>query len=120
MMKSVAALSLAALIAAGCTTTGNVEKRAAQGAAAGAIAGAIIGNNTGGGDAGDGAKTGAIIGAIGGAVQGRREDIASGEGTRLKERADGQELYYDETARRYYFFDERTGKTYWQDGSLRG
>lgn len=120
MMKSVATLSVVGLMAAACTTTGNVENNAAKGAVAGAIAGSIIGNNTGDGDAQDGAVAGAVIGGAIGAYKGRQDDIRSGEGTRLKERADGQELYFDERANRYYYFDERTGKTYWQDGSLRG
>lgn len=119
-MRTTLAIAAIALFAAGCTTTGNVERNAAKGAAVGAAAGAIIGNNTGGGDAGDGAKTGAIVGAIGGAIVGRQQDKASGEGTRLRERADGQQLYFDQAAQRYYYFDERTGKTYWQNGALRG
>mgnify|MGYP001793693486 CR=1 FL=1 len=118
-MKTLLITLGAATVLAACTTTGNVERRAGQGAVAGAIAGAVIGNNVGDGDAERGAIIGGAIGATAGAIKGRQEDVQSGEGTRLKERADGQQLYFDERANRYYFVDERTGRTYWQDGSLR-
>ncbi|MGV6801320.1 MAG: YMGG-like glycine zipper-containing protein [bacterium] len=120
MANKLIALSMAGLLATACTTTGNIENNAAKGAVIGAVAGAVIGNNVGDGDAKDGAVAGAVVGAAAGAYKGRQEDIRSGEGTRLKERADGQELYYDDQYERYYYFDERTGRTYWQDGSLRG
>ena len=29
------------------------------------------------------------------------------------------ERYYDERARRYYYYDQRTGYTYWENGELR-
>lgn len=108
------------LMLVACTTTGNVEKRAAQGAAIGAVTGAVIGNNVGDGDAERGAVIGGVLGGAAGAYKGRQEDIQSGEGTRLKEPATGQTLYYDQAADRYYYFDERTGRTYWQNGALRG
>jgi uncharacterized protein YcfJ len=103
-----------------CTTTGNVERNAAAGAAAGAALGAIIGNNTGDGDATDGAVIGAVIGAGAGALKGRQDDIASGEGTKVRQTAQGQTLYYDERAGRYFYVDPQSGKTYWQNGQLRG
>lgn len=111
----------ASLLALGaCTTTGNVEKNAAAGAAAGALAGAVIGNNTGSGDAKDGAVIGAVLGGTAGALKGRQDDIASGEGTKMRQTAQGQTLYYDERAGRYFYVDPQTGKTYWQNGQLRG
>lgn len=109
----------AALLLAACTTTGNVERNAGQGAVAGAIAGAVIGNNVGDGDAERGAIIGGVLGGAAGAYKGRQEDVRSGEGTRVRERADGQTLYFDERANRYYYVDDRTGKTYWQNGKLR-
>lgn len=108
-----------ALLAA-CTTTGNVERGAAKGAAVGAVAGAIIGNNVGDGDAERGAIIGGVLGGAAGAAKGRNEDIRTGEGTRLREPARGQELFFDRSAGRYYYVDERTGRTYWQNGELRG
>ncbi|WP_143435239.1 YajG family lipoprotein [Henriciella aquimarina] len=32
---------------------------------------------------------------------------------------DRGERYYDERARRYYYYDPRTGNTYWENGDLR-
>jgi uncharacterized protein YcfJ len=109
----------AALVLAGCTTTGNTEKGAAIGAAGGAAAGAIIGNNVGSGDAKTGAIIGGIAGAVGGGLVGREKDKRMDEPTQLKQPASGQTLYYDQEAGRYYFTDEATGRTYWKNGSLR-
>jgi len=121
MMKltiiSLASVSLMSLTA--CTTTGNVEKNAAIGAAGGAIAGAIIGNNTGSGDAGTGAAIGALVGAAGGAYAGNQKDKRIGEQTTFKQGAEGQDLIYDQEAGRYFYEDRASGRTYWQDGSLR-
>lgn len=112
------ALCAAATLGA-CTTTGNIEKNSAIGAAGGAIAGAVIGNNVGKGDAKTGAIIGGIAGAAGGAAVGRQKDTSSGEGTALKKSADGQRMYFDQSKKRYYFVDEDTGRTYWQNGALR-
>jgi len=118
-MKKVILTSSIALTLAACTTTGNTEKNAAIGAAGGAAAGAIIGNNVGSGDAKTGAIIGGIAGAVGGGLVGREKDKAMGEPTVLKQAANGQKLYYDERAGRYYFVDEGTNRTYWKNGSLR-
>jgi len=113
-----ATVAFAALSA--CTTTGNVERNATIGALGGAIAGAVIGNNTGSGDASTGAKIGAVVGGAGGAYSGTQKDKAMGESTRMRVNASGQELMFDESTRRYYYIDERTGKSYYQNGQLRG
>ncbi len=115
------ALGLCAVVigATGCTTTGNVERNAVGGAALGAITGAVIGNNVGDGDAERGAIIGGALGGAAGAVRGRNQDIQSGEGTRLREPARGEELYFDRGAGRYYYVDRNTGRTYWQNGALR-
>ena len=118
-MKRLITILTSGLILSACTTTGNTEKNAAIGAAAGATVGAIIGNNVGDGDAKTGAIIGGVVGAAGGAYTGREEDKRIGEETRIKQGAQGQDLYYDQEAGRYYFIDPATGKTYWQDGSLR-
>ena len=110
---------VAGLALAGCTTTGNVEEKAAIGAAAGAVTGAVVGNNVGDGDAKTGAIIGGVIGAAGGAYAGHQQDKQSGEDTLLRKGANGQTLIYDEYAERYYFVDEYTGKTYWRNGELR-
>lgn len=116
-IMTVSALSLGLLGA--CTTTGNTERGAATGAAAGAVLGAIIGNNTGSGDASTGAAIGAVVGGAGGAYAGSQKDKAIGEDTRIRRAANGQQLYFDEQTRRYFFVDAATGKTYYENGELR-
>jgi hypothetical protein len=118
LLCACAATSLFALGA--CTSTGNIERNALGGAAIGAAAGSVIGNNTGDGDAGQGAAIGAAIGGAAGAIRGRDQDVNSGEGTRLRQTAQGQQLYYDQRAGRYYYIDANSGRTYWQNGQLRG
>lgn len=119
MNKIIISTLMAGLTLTGCTTTGNVEEKAAIGAAAGAVAGAVLGNNTGDGDARTGAIIGAVVGAAGGAYVGHQQDKEQGEETEFRQGADGQALIYDGYAERYYFVDERTGKTYWRNGELR-
>ncbi|MCQ8184294.1 YMGG-like glycine zipper-containing protein [Parvularcula maris] len=111
---------LSALALGACTTTGNVERNAVGGAALGAAAGAVIGNNVGDGDADRGAAIGAAVGGTAGAIRGRQQDVQSGEGTRLKTGPDGRQLYFDERAQRYYYYDETRDRTYWQNGAVRG
>ncbi|NNC37094.1 MAG: glycine zipper 2TM domain-containing protein [Acidimicrobiales bacterium] len=119
ILKKLLIISTTAIALSACTTTGNVEKNTAIGTAAGAAAGAVIGNNVGKGDAKTGAIIGGVAGAVGGAVVGRQKDQTMGEGTKLRKPAFGQRMYYDQAAGRYYFIDEETGKTYWQNGALR-
>ncbi len=102
-----------------CTTTGNVEKNAVIGAAGGAAAGAILGNNIGDGDAETGAIIGAIVGGAGGAMVGHEKDKSHNMDTQMRQAASGQDLIYDPSADRYYFIDPATGRTYWQDGTIR-
>lgn len=118
-MRNLLLTSVGFVLISACTTTGNVEKNTAIGTAAGAAAGAVIGNNVGKGDAKTGAIIGGIVGAAGGAYTGRQKDENSGEGTHLKTPAAGQRLYYDQSAARYYFIDEETGRTYWKNGQIR-
>lgn len=115
MYAKISLLAAAGLLAAACTSTGNVERNAAAGAALGGIAGAAIGNNVGDGDATRGAAIGAAVGGAAGAYKGYRED------QRVQGRTgpNGGDLYYDERARRYFYVD-RDGCTYWQNGQYRG
>ncbi len=122
----IAGLGLAVL-ATGCTATGNIERNAAGGAAAGAIVGAIIGNNVGDGDADQGAVIGAVIGGAAGAMRGRDQDMqraggSSNQGYANQQAArsgpNGEPLYYDRATGRYYYVDEY-GNTYWANGERR-
>ena len=115
-----ATVSLMALGA--CTTTGNTERGAAIGAGAGAIAGAIIGNNVGDGDAATGAAIGAVVGGAGGAYAGQQKDKNlenRGYNNGVRSGPNGQQLYYDNRTDRYYYFDQASGKTYYENGQLR-
>jgi outer membrane protein OmpA-like peptidoglycan-associated protein len=63
--KTLISLALAAVMATGCLSEDDPNRRAKIGAATGAIAGAIIGNNVG-----DGSSTNRVIGAIVGGLAG--------------------------------------------------
>lgn len=95
-----------------CTSTGNMERNAAVGATAGAVAGAIIGNNVGDGDAKTGAAIGAVVGGAGGAYAGYKMD-------QQKTQQYGKNMYYDQRANRYFYVDQQTGSTYWENGDFR-
>ncbi len=92
-----ATMASAALFAAACTQTGNVERGAATGAVLGGVAGAVIGNNVGDGDAETGAAFGAAVGAIGGAYAGCVRDGGCGAG---QDRVNTRQ-YYDQRSGRY-------------------
>ena len=117
---SIATATVTFMALSACTTTGNVERNATIGALGGAVAGAIIGNNTGSGDAKTGATIGAVVGGAGGAYSGTQKDRAMGEPTRTRVNANGQDLIFEQSTGRYYFIDTRTGKSYYQNGQLRG
>ena len=105
--KPLIAIAGAGLLAAACTTTGNVERNAAGGAALGALAGAVIGNNVGAGDAGTGAAIGAVVGGAAGAIRGSQQDRAN------------QQRYRDSQGRYYYCYDNRQDECYWENGQRR-
>lgn len=113
-LKPLIAIAGAGLLAAACTTTGNVERNAGVGAALGGLAGAVIGNNVGGGDAGTGAAIGAALGGGAGALRGCRQDGGCGAQPSTNHRQ-----YYDENAGRYYYYDSQSGRYFWEDGSPR-
>jgi uncharacterized protein YcfJ len=103
-----ATMASAALFAAACTQTGNVERGAATGAVLGGVAGAVIGNNVGDGDAETGAAIGAAVGAIGGAYAGCVRDGGCGAG---QDRVNTRQ-YYDQRSGRYYFRDPQSGRVF--------
>jgi len=111
--------TFAVLAAAACTSTGNTERGAITGGLLGAAAGAVIGNNTGSGDAGQGAAIGAATGAIAGGVAGASSDRNTNTGA-AGYGPNGEALVYDGGARRYYYVDGRSGRTYWSNGEYRG
>lgn len=105
-------LASAALMAAACTQTGNIERGAATGAVLGGVAGAVIGNNVGDGDAESGAAIGAAVGAIGGAYAGCVQDGRCGSGQRYV----NTRQYYDQRTGRYYFRDPQSGRYFYENG----
>lgn len=117
MIAITAAGALAALAATACTSSGATERGAVTGGLLGAAAGAVIGNNTGSGDAGQGAAIGAATGAIAGGVAGAQSDQRN---TTAGYGPNGEALVYDQYARRYYYVDRRSGRTYWANGEYRG
>lgn len=112
------ASALAMIAAAACTQSGNTERGAVTGGLLGAAAGAVIGNNTGSGDAGQGAAIGAATGAIAGGVAGASSDRNTQGAAEYG--PNGEALVYDGNARRYYYVDRRSGRTYWSNGDYRG
>lgn len=112
-------LGLASVAFAACTTTGNVEKNAAAGAVIGGVAGAVIGNNTGNSNAKEGALIGAGVGAAAGAYKGKRDDDAIGANSGFKASLDKSTRYYDDRTNRYYYYENGTSRTFYENGQLR-
>lgn len=112
-MRNAILVAAAALLAVGCTQSGNIERGALGGAVLGGAAGAIIGNNTGDGDAGQGAAIGAAIGAAGGAYAGCVRDgrCGAGGGANVNRRES-----YDARSGRYYFRDPQSGRLFYENG----
>jgi hypothetical protein len=108
---AVSSLSLAAC-ASGYQPT-PVERNTAIGAGLGALAGAAISD-----DDAEGAAIGALAGAAIGAYTGCRQQGGCFVGG--KQVAARDELRYDSAARRYYYVDPQTGRTYWETGEQRG
>ncbi|MBK8837464.1 MAG: glycine zipper 2TM domain-containing protein [Hyphomonadaceae bacterium] len=108
---AVASLSLAA-----CSTTDSwdpSQRNAAIGGALGAAAGAAIAD-----DDLSGALIGGALGAAVGYYTGCQEQGGCFVGG--KQVAGRDDLVYDNQARRYYYVDRGTGRTYWESGEFRG
>jgi hypothetical protein len=106
----VASLSLAA-----CATDdlSPAERNAALGGAIGAAAGAAIAD-----DDLTGALVGGALGAAVGYYTGCREQGGCYVGGRQV--ASRSDLRWDSNDRRYYYVDRSNGRTYWENGDLRG
>lgn len=118
MLRPLAALSLAGLLAA-CATepsggpSAHVQNQALTGAAIGALAGGALGAISGDLGVGTGAAIGALAGGGIGAYKGCREDGGCG-GQQANRRQ-----YYDERAGRYYYYDPGSRRYYWENGEPR-
>jgi len=98
-----------------CTTTGNVERNAAGGAAAGAAIGAGIGAISGDVGVGEGAAVGAVLGGVAGAVRGNSQDKDAIGGTAQRPTLDKSTRYYDDATGRYYYYEQGTSNTYYEN-----
>lgn len=112
-MALMGSMAAAALLAAACTQTGNMERGAATGAVLGGVAGAVIGNNVGDGDAATGAAIGAAVGAAGGAYAGCVRDGRCGGNNAG---AVNTRQHYDRNSGRYYFQDPQSGRYFYENG----
>ncbi len=108
MTKTFIGLAAAAALLSACSSDPHVQNSALAGGAIGAVAGAIIGNNTGSGNA----ATGALIGGAAGAAIGAAKGCSDVGGC-------GGDRHYDQRAHRYYYYDQRNGRTYWDNGDPR-
>ncbi|MEP3655861.1 MAG: YMGG-like glycine zipper-containing protein [Litorimonas sp.] len=110
-----ASLGLASVAFAACTTTGNVERNAAGGAAAGAAIGAGVGAVSGDVKVGEGAVAGAVVGGIVGAVRGNKKDKDMNGGTTSRPNLDKTTRYYDDVTGRYYYYEQGTSRTFYEN-----
>jgi len=109
------ALGLASVTFAACTTTGNVERNAAGGAAAGAAVGAGIGAISGDVGVGEGAVIGAVLGGVAGGIHGNNKDKNAIGGTAQRPVLDKSTRYYDDQTGRYYYYEQGTSNTYYEN-----
>lgn len=112
-------LGLASLAFAACTTTGNVERNAAGGAAAGAAVGAGIGAISGDVKTGEGAIAGAVVGGVIGAIVGNNKDRDLHGGTTSRPSLDKSRRYYDDRTQRYYYYEQGTSRTFYENYEFR-
>lgn len=110
-----ASLGLASIAFAACTTTGNVERNAAGGAAAGAAIGAGVGAISGDVKTSEGAIAGAVIGGIVGGIRGNNKDKQMHGGTTQRPNLDKTTRYYDDTNGRYYYYEQGTSRTFYEN-----
>lgn len=116
MKSTLIVIGAAALLMAGCTTTGNIERNAGAGAAIGALAGAVIGNNVGSGDAGTGAAVGAIAGGAAGAARGYSLDQRQTECRNTGR----NRSYRDRNGKDYYYVPGTNRTCWWSSQTPRG
>ena len=114
-IKTLFCAGIASLSLAACETDNwsPAQRDAAIGGAAGAALGAAVAK-----DDLEGALVGGALGAAVGYYTGCKEQGGCFVGG--KEVASRDDLQYDRNDRRYYYIDRATGRTYWENGDLRG
>ena len=110
-----ASLGLASAAIVTCTTTGNVERNVAGGAAAGAAIGAGVGAISGDVKVGEGAAAGGVIGGVVGAIIGNNKDKAVNGGTTSRPTLDTSRRYFDDRTGRYYYYEQGTSRTFYEN-----
>ena len=115
-LKTAFCAAVSSLSLAACSTTDSwdpSQRNAAIGGALGAAAGAAIAD-----DDLSGALIGGALGAAVGYYTGCQEQGGCFVGG--KQVASRSDMIYDNKARRYYYVDRSTGRTYWESGEFRG
>lgn len=115
-LKTVFCAGVASLSMAACSSMNSwdpSQRNAAIGGALGAAAGAAVAD-----DDLSGALIGGALGAAVGYYTGCQEQGGCFVGG--KQVASRSDLIYDSGARRYYYVDRSTGRTYWENGDFRG
>ncbi len=114
-MRTIFCAGIASLSLAACATDdwSPSQRNAAIGGALGAAAGVAVND-----DDVEGALIGGALGAAVGYYTGCREQGGCYVGG--KQVANRTDMIYDERARRYYYVDRSTGRTYWDNGDYRG
>lgn len=114
-----AVLTLTTGALAACTTTGETERGAGYGAATGAAIGAGVGAVSGDVGVGEGAVIGAVIGGVAGGVVGNNRDKARNGSTTMRPNLDRSTRYYDDRTNRYYYYEQGTSRTFYENYELR-
>lgn len=87
------------------------QRNALIGGAVGAAAGAALADDD---------ATGALLGGAIGAAAGYYTGCQQQGGCFVGGRQVQSDLYYDQAARRRYYVDPQTGRSYWENGEFRG
>jgi outer membrane protein assembly factor BamB len=106
-----AALALSACAQDGFSSLSPSERNALIGAGVGAAAGAALADDD---------AAGALIGGAAGAALGYYTGCREQGGCFVGGRRVADERVYDSRAGRYYYVDQQTGRTYWENGEYRG
>ncbi len=115
-LKTAACAAISSLSLVACSSMDSLDpsqRNAAIGGGLGAIAGAAASD-----DDLSGALIGGALGAAVGYYTGCQEQGGCFVGGR--EVAARSDLQYDQRARRYYYVDRNTGRSYWESGEYRG
>jgi hypothetical protein len=106
-----AALGLGACAQDGLSGMTPAERNALIGGALGAAAGAAVADDD---------AAGALLGGAAGAAIGYYTGCREQDGCYVGGRRVSNERHYDERAGRYFYVDQQTGRTYWENGEYRG